>query len=138
MAAAGGRTLFAEGIISPLPRHRLPDGFTYQVRLGDITFRTCATRAEAEEAYEAAQNAWAVGGPFNPDSVDGEMYHMACDAVAYDESFPESVSYAVVKVDDEGGEHEIPEDDDEDWEPDDFADDEVAGGADGGGGGGMA
>jgi hypothetical protein len=45
--AARGRTLFAEGIIAPLPRHHLPDGCTYQVRFADHTFRTCATRAEA-------------------------------------------------------------------------------------------
>jgi hypothetical protein len=41
--------------------------------------------------------------------VDGEMYHMACDAVAYDECFEERVSYDVVKINAEGKESEVPE-----------------------------
>ena len=105
----------------PRQEHREPDGFAYQVRFCDIVFRVCATRAEAEEAYEAAHTAWAAGGPFDPDAVDGQMYFMSCDADVYGGSYSEHVSYSVVKVDAAGKKHKIRDEDDEEDDEDDEA-----------------
>jgi hypothetical protein len=116
-----GYVIDSEGVTCPMPRkdHREPDdGFTYQVRFCDIVFRTCATRAEAEEAYEDAHAAWATGGPFDPDMVDGEMYALECDIRSFGQ-YTERVNYSLVKVDSAGKKHKIRDEDDGEEDEDD-------------------